>query len=644
MIFTWIPRFTCAPEQGTGASRAQARIASLWFGNRGAGDLRCPGPSRIRSMVDRVTQPVLTSSARRAGTVIAWALGGVLLLMLAATLWLGIRGFLAYQHLEAARGHVAAVQDGMDDPATAATALRALQDDAGAAARLTSDPVWAAAEGLPWVGAQLAAVATVAAVVDDLAGNALQPLAEAVRGLSLDALRPVEGRFDLESITALQDAAATGAAGISRASAAVSSLDQGALVGPLRDAVVEVDSMLAGVAPAADALARATQLLPAMLGAEGPRNYLVLVQNNAEWRSLGGIVGAMVLLHTEDGRVTLAAPGSSSDFRRFSDSVVELREDTFALFGRRPALFVQNATQIPDFTESAPIAREMWARQFGTTVDGVLTIDPVTLSYLLEATGPVTLPTGDVLTAENAVDLLLHDVYVRYERPGDQDDFFAAAAGSVFTALAAGGADPAALIQALTRAGGERRLLVWNAQESEQAVLDDTSLQGRLPTTDDESTMFGVYVNDATASKMNYFTTVASEAAWCDGADPLASLTVTLRNNAPADAAALPDYVTGAERHGVARGSARTVAYLYLPDGAELVHAGAVGDPAFAGFGSGAHQGRRALVWTSEIAPGGEATATVLIRTPRTAEIGVEMSPTINAAETAALAHTCEIP
>ncbi len=42
--------------------------------------------------------------------------------------------------------------------------------------------------------------------------------------------------------------------------------------------------------------ARAVRLLPPMLGADGPREYLLLVQNNAEQRATGGIPGSVVQL------------------------------------------------------------------------------------------------------------------------------------------------------------------------------------------------------------------------------------------------------------------------------------------------------------------------------------------------------------
>ena len=120
----------------------------------------------------------------------------------------------------------------------------------------------------------------------------------------------------------------------------------------------------------------------------------------------------------------------------------------------------------------------MWRQQFGTEVDGVLSVDPVTLSYLLAATGPIGLPTGDTLLSENAVQLLLADVYARYTVPAHQDAFFAAAASSVFDAIAGGNFEPAALVSAISRAGEEHRILIWSAHAEEQAMLAPTTLAG----------------------------------------------------------------------------------------------------------------------------------------------------------------------
>ncbi|WP_217576954.1 DUF4012 domain-containing protein, partial [Streptomyces sp. GbtcB7] len=80
------------------------------------------------------------------------------------------------------------------------------------------------------------------------------------------------------------------------------------------------------------------------------------------------------------------------------------------IYQDKPGRYLQNVTQVPDFSLSARLAQEFAARE-GREVSSVIAIDPVALSYLLEATGPVRLPTGDELTSTNVVKLLLSDVY-----------------------------------------------------------------------------------------------------------------------------------------------------------------------------------------------------------------------------------------
>ncbi|MFG6503164.1 DUF4012 domain-containing protein [Microbacterium sp. P05] len=578
--------------------------------------------------------------------MVAWTLAAILLLTVLAAAWIGVRGFLAYGHLTAAQDAAAEVTESLDDPAAAATAIDRISADTAAARALTSDPIWQGAESVPWIGPQLSAVATVTAAVDDVAGSALRPLADVASSFSLDALRPQDGAIDVSLFRTLAPAARTGADGIAAAAASVDSIDTTALLAPLRTPIEDTGALLHSATDGADALARASELLPTMLGADGPRTYLVVFQNNAEWRSLGGIVGAMAVISTDGGRMSLVDQGSSSDFRRFTESVLPLPEEVAQVYGQRPGLFIQNVTQVPEFPLAAQLSQEMWARETGTRVDGVISLDPVALSYLLAATGPVTLPTGDVLTSDNAVEVLLSGVYQRYERPADQDLFFEVAAASVFQALSSGQADPTVMLEALAQAGDERRLLLWNSDPAAQAVLDGTTLQGGLPVTDADQTSFGVYLNDGTGSKMDYYLAAGTATAWCTdtegGAD--AALTVTLRNDAPADAASLPPYITGGGSYGVPVGVARTLAYIYLPAGAELVAAKAAGASVVDGFGGGTDQGRQILTWPTDLAPGETATLTIRVSTPQTATLQAALTPSVNALETSKLASACEIP
>lgn len=590
----------------------------------------------------------LPSAAHTTGRVFAWVLGALLVAAVVGTAWIGIRGATAYGHLVEAQRLADGTATTLRDPAAAASLVDRLSNETAAAHELTSDPVWAAAEQVPWIGPQLGAVATVAAALDQVASESLRPLTEVAAAFSVDDLRPIDGRIDLAAFTSIAGAADSGASGLSAASSAVDQIEREALLGPVRDAVDEVSALLAGTADGADALARATTLLPAMLGADGPRDYLIVFQNNAEWRSLGGIVGAMAVVHTDDGAMTMTAQGSSSDFPRYTSPVLEMDPEMQAVFKTHPARWIQNVTQSPDFSVTGPLAREMWLREMGQEVDGVIAMDPVALSYLLKATGPVKLPTGDELTADNAVQLLLNDVYMRYERPAEQDAFFAAAAAAVFGALSAGDSDPTELVAALGRAGDERRLLLWSAIDEDQAVLEGTTLTGPLPITDDEQLGFGVYLNDSTGSKMDYYVSPKTTLAWdkCavneDGrASGTLTLTVTLTNTAPADAAtSLPDYITGGGNFGVAPGRAKTIGYVYLPEGAELRDATRTDDQ---GFGGGFHAGRQVMTFTTDLAPGESVTArfTVATTTPGAGDAVAWVTPTVDPGLATRISDSC---
>ncbi|AZS44869.1 hypothetical protein BWL13_02466 [Microbacterium oleivorans] len=581
--------------------------------------------------------------ARRAGLVVLWVLGLALLLLVAAVAWIGVRGFLAYGHLDAAQKKAPAIAADLGNLSAASAALDDLASDTGAARDLTSDWIWQGAEGMPWVGPQLAAIADVAAAVDDVVTGSARPIASVAGGFGVDAFIPVDGRIDTTVFTALA-APATDAAGVAASARDdVAAIDRTPLLAPISDAVDRVGTLLTQVASGTDALARASTLLPSMLGADGPRDNLLLVQNNAEWRSLGGIVGSMSIIRTDKGSIELTGQYSSSDFERYEKPVLDLGEYE-TIYQTRPGRYSQNVTQVPDFPLAARLAREFVSKK-GEDASSVFSIDPVALSYLLEATGPVTLPTGDKLTSKNAVQLLLNEVYLRYEDPRQQDAFFAAAASSVFTAMTSGNVNPAALISALGRAGSEHRISLWSADEADQKVLAGTTLAGTPPTNDADTARFGVYFNDGTGSKMDWYVTPDVQLAWegCGtGTTPRTlSLEISLTSTAPADAAtSLPKYITGGGTYGAPPGTARTLGEVYLPEGFSVASAStSLG----AGFAGGMVGGRQVLSYSFDLKPGDSESVTIDVVADtdiRDAEAWV--TPTADASLSPVVRASCE--
>ena len=71
----------------------------------------------------------------------------------------------------------------------------------------------------------------------------------------------------------------------------------------------EVRKLVRGEHDATTALL-ATRAVPGMLGADGPRRYLVLFENPAESRASGGVIGDFAEVTAVDGRLSLVKVGS----------------------------------------------------------------------------------------------------------------------------------------------------------------------------------------------------------------------------------------------------------------------------------------------------------------------------------------------
>ena len=584
-----------------------------------------------------------------AGRIAVWVLGGVLLLLIVVGAWVGARGWMAYQHLSRIQTGISEASSALtSDPAAAGATLARLASDASSAHDLTSDPVWHLAERSPWIGPQLEAFGTVAAAGDTLLSDALLPVVTAAQDSSFDALKPVNGRIDTAALASLAQPAQSAAVAAAGAAEQLENVSRTPLVGVVSRSVDESTAVFEQAAKGLDALSRATRVLPDMLGQNGERNYLILVQNNAEWRSLGGIAGTAILLKTNDGAITLADTESGTSLSRgIKNPVVDLPVDIQDIYQTRPARFFQNLTQVPDFTFDGPLAQEMYKQRTGVSVDGVIALDPVVLSYLLRATGPVALPDGSTLSAENAVKTLLSDVYQRYPDPSAQDAFFAASTGAVFNAFLEGRGSTVSLLTNLATAADQRRVLMWSADPDEQAILEGSSVAGELPQTDDDTARFGVYLNDGGGSKMSYYVKPDVSLAWdqCapDGRNGPRQLTLrmSLANTAPTDAeTSLPRYVTANGAFGTAPGTATVVNNVYLPEGFELVSAETA---AGTGPSTGTFEGRQVLTFGFQLLPQSSADLTVTVRATTTAsKAEAFVTPTADAGIEPTVKATCE--
>lgn len=569
--------------------------------------------------VRRATSGGRNSHSRRSPRKGRWVLltAGCLVLALAVGAgWVGVHGMQARGHLQTAAGLFVQLERQISDgDVTAAKGtLAALQAETHAARDATDGVSWRLAGDLPFVGDDLRAVGVVSRVLDDLATDGLPALLDVASGLDPSALSPKDGRIDLSALNLAAPQIARGLQVIREAQLQVSGIPAGQLVAQLRAAIAQLSEGLAKSERLVETADRAARLLPAMLGSNGPRTYLVLFQNNAEIRATGGMPGAYLVIKADGGAIKIVDQGTAAgDLEVFDKPVQKLDDNMLALYTERPAIFPADVNLTPDFPTAARLAQAMYQKRKGVRVDGVLATDPVALSYLLRVTGAVKVPEGEPLTVENAVRVLLSEAYAKYRDPSDQDVYFAGAARAIFEALLHGQGDPKGIITELARAAGERRLLVWSADPAEEASVTGTVLAGRMPDDDGGTPTVGVFLNDGSGAKLSYYLTQTAvlSVGGCepDGTREL-HLALTVGSTAPA--AGLPAYVTGMRLSGDAYTS-RTNVMVFSPTGGGV--ASVTVDGKEQEFGTGLERDRGVGVITVDLPPGGKATYDVTLQT-----------------------------
>lgn len=488
----------------------------------------------------------------------------------------------AYQGLKAQTALARAGQDfvGFRDALVAADAdavreaVRDAQDHAGEARANTRGPVWWSLSLLPGIGDDVTAVRTVSEGAAEIAEGVLPRIAAAADVLRPEALRPVDGRIALEPLersTPDVVAASRRLGGVASRAAALDPEGLTALLaGPVasfRDEVAKADEL-------AERAALAVRLLPPMLGGEGERRYLLVFQNNAEVRATGGIPGSFAVVRADDGRLSIGRQAGADDIGDFRPPPEPPTDEELAAFGPQLTAFPQSANLTPDWPRSAQILEAMWrARGFGR-VDGVVSTDPVAMSYVLAAGDPVRTVGGRELSADTAVPLLLSGIYAEVPDTGAQDRVFAGVARDVFAVLTAGSGDASALLEGLSQATEERRVMVWPRRAAERALIAPTALAGRLSSggTATQAPEVGVFLNAAEGYKLDYYLDheTSVEPVSCRGGRQEIVVSTSMSSTVPRDVSALSSYVAPRDGERFEPGVIADTVYVIGPRGGSV--------------------------------------------------------------------------
>ena len=257
-------------------------------------------------------------------------------------------------------------------------------------------------------------------------------------------------------------------------------------------------------------------LLKSILGTEADRFYVIAVQNPAEIRASGGFPGSMGTIRIQDGVLTVGDFTSVVNMMaKSTPKGIVITKEEVQLFHHLSSINdPRDADLCPDFERVGHIWAMACQEMLRQPVDGVIAVSPHIVQRLLKSMdGQIELFDGTVLNGDNALKVLLHDIYFAYfgkeyvaNATTVSDELFEEAAKKTLEKLT-GDISVSRLLgylPVLKTSIEDRTLMVWMKDEQEQALMKRLDCDGGL-NQDPSKPEAGVYFNMVLASKMGWY-------------------------------------------------------------------------------------------------------------------------------------------
>jgi len=331
------------------------------------------------------------------------------------------------------------------------------------------------------------------------------------------------------------------------------------------------------VSPIRDEIRSLVEAGPILAGANGPKKYLISFQNSAEARGTGGILGAFAIVEMNKGNLKVLRTGSNASLYSMSISTlpIDMPQEFLRLYGNNPGI-LQNSNLSPHFPYGAEIWMGLWKKAYNEDLDGVIAVDPSALSYILKATGPIELPNGEKITAENVVSETLERAYKRFEKDNKaRKDYLVQILNAAAAKLVAQDFDKRKMVAGLVQGIIEHRILIYSTDKKAEEILSRSRVAGYM--SKEPNNEFRTVIQNIDASKLDYYLDrdVVVESMECkDVKKTQVRIVVT---NTLKSGKGLPAYVLTRADKGkpadLVTGAHRFKVFIYGPTGAQLVDA-----------------------------------------------------------------------
>jgi hypothetical protein len=303
---------------------------------------------------------------------------------------------------------------------------------------------------------------------------------------------------------------------------------------------------------------------PDLIGLGGRKKYGVLFQNNMELRPTGGFIGSFAVLSFENGKLydmpvydVYAADGQLKGH-------VEPPKPIKDILGEAN-WYLRDSNFDPDFPTSARRSEWFIKKTLNLDLDGTVGIDVNTLSTLLTAAGPLTIPDyNETITADNLYERTQFHAEVNFF-PGStqKKEFLSSVGDALFAKLPTlAGGQGLKLAAALGDSIDSKDTLISLVSPSSERVFSTLNWNGQIsdlpcpvPTNCQKDYLMVVDSNFG-VNKANYFMKRQIEEV------------ITLNKNFSADHRLRLHYTNTSTSSSWPAGAYKNYSRLYLPEGA----------------------------------------------------------------------------
>ena len=538
----------------------------------------------------------------------------IVLAMLAALLvffgWLTFTGLSAKHHLNNAQSALANlhISDVLAHPQDAYATIVTATDEVSQADQILRSPAWSAISHIPFLGRSVKAGQVTALQVHEL----MKATVVGTKGLQTfkhnpkKIIDPALISIATSTISALNTPAHDTVK-------ALNATDLRLVPSSVADPIRKLQHDLGQALPFLEQGQSLVSIAPILLGVDKPRNWLLVMGNGAEARSIGGLPGGWGLLHVGQGKLQLVHQESNDNISSISlrnwQSLVT--PEVAALYGDDLSRFT-DVNLSPDFPTNGKLMEALYRQYSGKQTDGVLFTDEHTLAGLMQLTGPIIFR-GKTFTSENVGAYIGRGVYADYANPKDKDRAILGLTAKVFDTITSTSPDLLATAKTFLDLIAHGRMHVWSSNPVEQSKIASSPAGGSM--TSAQSPKHIVVMANGAGNKIDAYihSSVKYVQGECQAGFPYrtSTMTISMRNTAPSSG--LPAYVNarldlGSKVEGA--GSTNMLTFVHVPLGATLLSATYAGQRANL-VASGMENGRTVWRFDNVIAPKRRRTLTI---------------------------------